>query len=71
MLSWLLPIAVAADCGFAATETELHATMEAAELAYAELDVDAFDGRVDDVALNGGVRRERRRADERRDRESC
>jgi len=51
LLTWLLPIAAAADCGFAATETELHATMEAAEQAYAELDVDAFRRANDELRL--------------------
>jgi hypothetical protein len=42
VLSILLTSALAADCGFAATEAELHATMDAAEQAYSQLDVAAF-----------------------------
>ncbi len=42
MLSLILSVAWAADCGFEATEQELHTTMDAAEAAYAELDAGAF-----------------------------
>jgi hypothetical protein len=42
VLSLILSVAWAADCGFEATEQELHTTMDAAEAAYAELDAGAF-----------------------------
>lgn len=51
MLSFIFTTALAADCGFAATEAELHTTMETAEQAYAELDVASFRTANDELRL--------------------